>query len=267
MDLFLLTLLVKMAAAAAIVVLASMTTERVGPFLGSMVATLPISAGPIYVILSLDHDARFISDAALVSLASNPTTAIITLVYAAAAQRLTMAPSLAAAVLVWAILGSVVVHMSWTLPAVLLLNAAVYATAIIVSSRYTRAAMTRRPISRWYDIPLRALGVASLAGSVTVLSATAGPAYTGLFSAFPVVFVSLIAILHPRIGGPATAAVLCNGLKGLVGFGGAIMTLHLLAPAHGSAVALSAALAVSVTWNVTLVLLSGALGKAKPKTT
>ena len=45
-DPFWVTLLYKMLATAGLVVAVSMLVERVGPFLGAMVATLPISAGP-----------------------------------------------------------------------------------------------------------------------------------------------------------------------------------------------------------------------------
>ena len=47
----------KVAAAVLIVVTASRATERAGPRLGSMIATLPVSAGPVYVFLALDHGA------------------------------------------------------------------------------------------------------------------------------------------------------------------------------------------------------------------
>ena len=65
-------------------------------------------------------------------------------------------------------------------------------------------------------------------------------------------FTSLILILHPRIGGPATAAVIANGLWGLIGFGIAIVVLHLAALPLGRAAALGLALATCVAWNLGL---------------
>ena len=59
--LFWLSLLLKMAVTAGFVVGAAMVTERVGPTIGALVATLPIAAGPAYVFLALDHDSEFIS--------------------------------------------------------------------------------------------------------------------------------------------------------------------------------------------------------------
>ena len=58
----------------------------------------------------------------------------------------------------------------------------------------------------------------------------------------------MMLILHPRIGGPPTAAVLANSLWGLIGFGCGIAVMHLAALRFGSAVALSLALATCVGW-------------------
>ena len=63
-----------------------------------------------------------------------------------------------------------------------------------------------------------------------------------MIALFPAVFSSLILILMPRIGGPATAAVMANGQWGLIGFGMAIVVLHLTALPLGRATALSLAL-------------------------
>ena len=94
--------------------------------------------------------------------------------------------------------------------------------------------------------------VAALVATVVALSGWVGPSITGILALFPVVFTSLMLILHPRIGGPATAAVIANSAWGLMGFGLAIAVLHLAALRFGSAADLSLALAVCVGWNLTL---------------
>ena len=45
---FILTLALRMAVSAAFVVVASIITERSGPVIGALVATLPVSAGPAW---------------------------------------------------------------------------------------------------------------------------------------------------------------------------------------------------------------------------
>ena len=119
---FWLALVTKMAVTAAFVVVATATAERAGAFIGALVATLPIAAGPAYVFLALEHDAVFIAAAARASLVINAVTAIYALVYAATAQRRGLAVSLAAAMTVWAILALTVLSFAWTLVGACLLN-------------------------------------------------------------------------------------------------------------------------------------------------
>ena len=64
---FWILLLAKMTTTAIIVVAASKVVERAGPFLGAMVATLPISAGPSYIFLAAEHGGDFVHRAALTS--------------------------------------------------------------------------------------------------------------------------------------------------------------------------------------------------------
>jgi hypothetical protein len=71
-----------------------------------------------------------------------------------------------------------------------------------------------------------------------------------VLAVFPV-YTSIVLILHRRLG-PATAAVLANAVLGLAGFGAAPLTLHFAAVPLGSALALIAALSVSVGWNAGL---------------
>src|SRR5262245_14472128 len=84
---FLLALALRMAVAAAFVIAASMIAGRSGPVIGALVATMPVSAGPAYVFLALDHDAAFIADGALASLPMNGVTIVMGLVYVTLAQR------------------------------------------------------------------------------------------------------------------------------------------------------------------------------------
>src|SRR6201993_2757416 len=84
---YFLILAFRMVVAAAFVVSASFIAERTGPVIGALVATLPISAGPSYVFLALDHDAAFIAQGALASLPVNAATIFLGLTYVVLAQR------------------------------------------------------------------------------------------------------------------------------------------------------------------------------------
>src|SRR2546429_2235934 len=248
---FLLTLGFRMAITAAFVVSASVITERSGPVIGALVVTLPISAGPSYVFLALDHDAAFIAEGALASLPINAATIFLALTYVMLAQRHGALLSCLAAVAVWLALATVIRSVQWSLIGGLIANVIAYGICVPPLARYRHAKMP--PIRRrWYDIPLRASLVATLVAIVVTSSGRVGPKVSGIIALFPAVFTSMMLILHPRIGGPATAAVLANSAWGLIGLGIAIAVLHVAALRFGSVVGLSLALATCVSWNLGL---------------
>jgi len=248
---FLLMLALRMAVTAGFVVSASVIAERSGPVIGALVATLPISAGPSYVFLALDHDAAFIAQGALASLPINAATVFLGLTYVVLAQRHSALVSCGAAVAVWIALALIIRSVHWTLAGGLLANMIAYAICIPLLRRFRHVKMpliTRR----WYDLPLRAGLVATLVATVVTLSGWVGPTISGMLALFPVVFTSMMLILHPRIGGKPTAAVIANSAWGLLGLGVAIAALHIAAPRFGSAIGLSLALSICVSWNLAL---------------
>ncbi|MBS0531339.1 MAG: hypothetical protein JSS22_18410 [Proteobacteria bacterium] len=245
---FILTLSLRMAVTAAFVLVAAMVTERAGPAIGALVATLPISTGPVYVFLALDHDASFIAQGALASLPVNAATIAFGAIYARLAQRHGVVASFCGGLLGWFAIAVLVQAFQWNLFESILLNVATYAIALPLTRRFRFVTMPPF-VRRWYDMPFRAGLVAALVGTVVMLSRWVGPTVTGILAVFPVVFSSLILILHPRIGGHATAAVVANGLRGLVGFGIGLLVLHLGALHAGSTVGLLLGLATCVAWN------------------
>ncbi len=249
---FLLLLALRMLIAAAFVVSASIITERSGPVIGALVATLPISAGPSYTFLALDHDAAFIAEGALASLPVNAATIYMSLTFAVLAQRFSVWISAGAAIAVWLLIASIMRQFQWTLAGGLIVNAITFAICIPLLKPYQRVAKMPLITRRWYDIPLRASLVAMLVATVVTTSGWVGPRVSGVMALFPIVFTSMMLILHPRIGGPATAAVLANGAWGLMGFGLAIAVMHVAVLQFGSAIGLSMALATCIVWNLTL---------------
>jgi hypothetical protein len=252
---FFLTLALRMAISAAFVVSASMVAERAGAVIGALVATLPISAGPSYVFLALDHDAAFIAEGALASLPINAATIFFALTYVVLAQRHSTLVSCAGAVTVWIALAALERAVQWSFAGGLLVNAMAFAICLPPLRRFRHVKMplvTRR----WYDIPLRASLVATLVAIVVALSRWVGPNVSGTIALFPAVLTSMILILHPRIGGAATAALMANGGWGLMGFSVAVGVLQVAVRQFGSAVALTLALATCVSWNFGLWVVS-----------
>src|SRR5262249_14426041 len=108
---------------------------------------------------------------------------------------------------------------------------------------------------------------------VTSASSSIGSFASGMFAVFPIIFCSSIVILHPRVGGKATASVMAHAPVALVGLtlafmaGGfvaqpprtrgltlAFMAVHYLAEPLGSWWALAIGLCVAMAWSGMLLL-------------
>ena len=235
---FILTLALRMAITAAFVVTASVITERSGPVIGALVATLPISAGPSYVFLALDHDAAFIAEGALASLPINAATIFLGLTYVVLAQRQSALVSCLGGgrgvdrARLGHPLGAVVAGRRPDRQCRRLCDLRAAAAALPPRQNAAdHAPLVRHPAARrrwsrrWWRRWSR-------------LSGWVGPKVSGIIALFPIVFTSMMLILHPRIGGPPTAAVIANGAWGLIGLGIAIAVLHVAALRFGSAIAL-----------------------------
>ena len=254
-ELFWIGLGAKMLATACIVLLAAKIIERSDAFIGAMVATLPVSAGPAYVFLAMEHDDAFIATASLVSLNINTGVSAFITVYAYAAQRLGAVLSTLIALAIWLVLG---LAMSYWLPPLPLALAVNFCAALVAMAATRRLLVPARQkptaVSRWWDLPFRAALVMSLVAGVLIAARLAGPWAAGIGALTPVVLASLTLILHPRIGGPASAEVMINCLPGMIGIASALAVLHVTAVPLGSPLALTLGLATCVVWNSMLLI-------------
>ena len=127
----------------------------------------------------------------------------------------------------------------------------IFGVCIALTDRYRHVKM---PLiaRKWYDVLVRAVMVACLVAAVVGLSGRVGPIVTGLLAVYPIVMTSLMLIFQPRVGGPATAALIANTMWGLVGFSACLFTVHLATVPLGSWLGLILSLVVSVVWNIAL---------------
>jgi len=249
--LFWLSLVLKMAVTAGFVIGAAMVAERVGPAIGALVATLPIAAGPAYFFVALDHDSAFISASAIGSIAAHAATAVFALVFIVLAQRLGVVLSVGGAVASWFVVAFGLRLVPWSFTTVAIANLAIFGVCIALTNRYRHVKM---PLiaRKWYDVVVRAVMVACLVAAVVGLSGRVGPIVTGLLAVYPIVMTSLMLIFHPRVGGPATAALIANTMWGLVGFSACLFTVHLATVPFGTWAGLTLSLVVAIMWNIAL---------------
>ncbi len=257
-------LVVRVLLVAGFVMLVAVLAERVGPFLGAMVASLPLYTGPVYFMLALEHDAEWITRSTLGSIAICGISPVFVLAYCVLALRHGMAISLGVAALVWCLGAVAVQSVDWSLGAALLFVAPIYAVAVGMARGFTRGIAVASAERRWTDLVLRAAMVAVLSGVTVWVSGHVPPLAAGVLSVAPILTTSLVLVLHPRIGGPATAALLAHTLAGLVGMVIAFALVHVTIDPLGVPMALTLGLVVTLAWNLMLIGISRLQGMAQP---
>ena len=244
-------LLVKAVATALIVVLASVAAEAAGPFWGGLIISLPIAAGPAYVMLSLQHDAGFIAASALGSFTANAATFVLLTVIALLAPRHRRAVVIGGGLAAWLLAVLAIRAIDFSLAGAALLNLVMIVLALRLTRPAARApALARGALRRrWFELPLRAALVGLVVASVVTASRALGPGVTGTASVFPVAFTSFAFLVLPRLGGAAAAAVMAGAVRAIPGFALSLLVLHLAAEPLGAWWALLAMLATSLLWS------------------
>lgn len=252
--------ILKLVLTACIVVTASVIVERSGPLIGALVVTLPVTVWPAYLFLSLEHNASYLADSAGVGLAVNAVSGAFLLLYLVLAQKRNLALSLGVAVGAWIVLAGLVYSSTWTVLGAGMLNLLVYPLCLALCNRY-RAVRVPLLVRQWYELPVRTATVCIMMAGVLLLSRWGGPRAAGLLAVFPISTTCTILILHPRIGGPASAAVIANGLWGLFGIGLGLFALASTVLTWGLPLALGLALAIPVAWNLSVWRIHRRLGR------
>jgi uncharacterized membrane protein (GlpM family) len=252
-SIFWIGLALKIAMTASIVVAASIVVERSGPFIGSLIASLPTAGGAAMIILAVERSPAFIAQSAVGSMVANAVCALFALTYAALAQRNGLVVSLGGAFVVWLSGAFLSRLIDWSAGTALLANLVVYPVTIYAALRFLGDG---KPAPR---VKLAARDVAWRAGVVTLcvivvtaLSSSIGSYFSGVFAFFPVAMGSFFVILHPRVGGPAAASVAAHVQAPLVGLGLSLFAVHLLAEPIGVWWSYGVGLSIGLGWNAAL---------------
>ena len=263
MDEFWISLLIKVIATAGVVVAATYVAERSGPFWGSLFATFPVSAGPAYVMVSMQAEPDFVAASALNSFASMSAGApfIVALVWLA--PRTNAFATLCGALVVWAVLAVPIGMIDWTFVSAAAMNAVVLAASLTLT-RKASLALTRKRVPvdipvpvvarPWFDLPLRALVVGMFVAALVMTSDAMGPVGTGFGATFPISFVCVAVILHRRLGGKLTAVTMASALRVAIGMYVAVPVLYFGVLAWGEVWGLSLALATIIIWAAGLIM-------------
>src|SRR5260370_8697116 len=174
---FWVSFLLKILVTAAVVIAAARTAERAGPFFGALIACLPVSAGPSYVLLSLQASYGLIAERALASAAVSGGAALFLAVYVVLGPRAGAAATLGSALGAWLVAAILIRQFQWTAPAVAALNAVAYGLAFLVIPRLEHSHPISPPDRPWFHLPVLAARVGFLGPGVRGLTPALRPAH------------------------------------------------------------------------------------------
>ncbi|MFN3656172.1 MAG: hypothetical protein ACK4UO_02815 [Pseudolabrys sp.] len=246
-------LLLKIVMTASIVVAASVVVERSGPFIGSLIASLPTAGGAALIILAMEHPPDFVAASAVGSIVSNAICAAFALSYAALAQRQSLLTSLSGAYALWFAAAYASSFIEWTAVRALLLTAVVFPLTIVAGRPFRAVSTGGRAVRLSFGDLAWRVGVVTLCVIVvTSASYSIGSFASGVFVYFPVALGSYFVILHPRIGGPAAASVAAHVQLPLVGLVLSMLAVHLTADRIGVWWSYGLGLSIGIAWNAML---------------
>ena len=207
----------KLLLAPALVVLTSLAARRWGPRLGGILVTIPIVAGPILLIIALEHGGAFAAQAATFATAANVALALFALALIVAVDRV---PWWAAMSIAWA--GVLLTDLGLAqipVPAWVALVAAILALHgvqhVLRRQRNDPVVATRLP---WWDLPARAVATAALVLTVSQAAAWLGPELSGVLAPFPIALSVVCAFAAAQTGRLGLIGLLRGIVPGLDGF-------------------------------------------------
>jgi hypothetical protein len=212
------TLVLKVALAPALVVGVTLGARRWGPRVGGMLIALPVVAGPILLVITLEHGEVFGAHAARGALLGVVALSAFCVAFAAAA---TLRRWPAALLLGWAAYAGIAAcGTQWDAPPVAGLATAL--VALLFAQAFLRrkegdtdALSSSRPP---WDLYARAGATTALVIVLTTVAGALGPAVSGVLTPFPIAASVLAAFTLAHDGPAASVAMLRGFVTALPGF-------------------------------------------------
>ncbi|HUY71841.1 MAG TPA: hypothetical protein VMV08_06330 [Gaiellaceae bacterium] len=201
-------LFLKLTITPAVITLATLVARRYGPAVGGWLIGLPLTNGPVALLLTLEHGPEFTARVAKGFVAGISGEVAFVLAYFASVRRgRGWASCVAIASVAYIVIGLAL--DAATRSFALLLTVAI--CALFTGLRILpRRAVATRPAGR-FELPARIVLATSLVVAVTALASTFGAGPSGVATTFPLMS-SLLAVCVHRADGPDAAVAVYRGL-------------------------------------------------------
>jgi hypothetical protein len=252
------TLALKILLSPACVVAVSLIGRRWGLAFAGILGGLPVVAGPILLVETVQHGPGFGAEAASGTLLGLVALTTFVVVYGRAAMAGGPIRSVLGGWTAFLLVVAVLDRVHPPAGASLLASGAAFALGLrALPTPAAAAPPTVRP--RWWDLPARALAAMTLVLVLTGISAALGPHLSGLLAPFPIITSVLAVFSHGEFGAARTLVLLRSFLLGFYGFAAFCFVLAIGLPSLTTAGAFCLATAAALAAQAAILLLRPAL--------
>jgi hypothetical protein len=205
---------------------ATICGRRWGPGASGWLIGLPLTSGPVSLILALQNGPPFAAASAVGVLGGVASLCVFCLTYALCAERVSWMASSSLSILAFftaAFLWRLVALSLWPTFAIVV---AMIAVVLVFMPRGNAPALPAA--AEAWDLPARMLIAAGFVFGLTSAAGSLGPQLSGLLSPFPVFGLILAASAHRSQGSPAAARLLRGMVIGSFGFAVFFLVIALL---------------------------------------
>ncbi|HSV94089.1 MAG TPA: hypothetical protein VLH81_13490 [Desulfobacterales bacterium] len=231
----------------------ALVAERVSPRVAGVLSGYPLGAAIALFFIGLEIGPQFAADSAVFALAGlTASLAFVSAYYAASARcrGRAVAPATAAALAAYFAAAWALQGVPFSLAGAVLLPAAAIPVFARVFRRVPNVAITRGVRFTPAVLLVRAVLAAAIILAITAAAHAVGPAWAGLFAAFPTALFPLMLIVHLTYGKAHVHTVIKNfplGLGSLIVYG---LTVALGYPRLGVGWGTAAAFAAATAYLV-----------------
>ena len=252
-------LLLKLILAPLLVAAATLAAQKWGPRVGGLVIGLPLTTGPVFLLLAIDQGPNFAAGAALGILFGLVGLAAFAVEYVAASSRTGWAASLASATAAFFVL-SVGARQSGS--GIVGAGLAAWLAQVIAISLIQRPKPgTARTPPPWWDLWVRMLAVAALTMSITSAAARLGPVLSGVVGTYPVAITVVVTFAHRQRGRNAAVAMLRGCVLSWISFASCFLAIGLSLEAVGVALAIGLGALAAVGTSIVVLWMDRVVAK------